>query len=49
MQPFGNNIVVKTLTGAQLKTLLEQQFASGTNTAAQPEHAAAQPRLRLRL
>jgi 5'-nucleotidase len=26
MQPFGNNLVVKTLTGAQLKTLLEQQF-----------------------
>lgn len=26
MQPFGNSIVVKTLTGAQLKTLLEQQF-----------------------
>ncbi|HVM23732.1 MAG TPA: bifunctional metallophosphatase/5'-nucleotidase [Sphingomicrobium sp.] len=26
VQPFGNSIVVKTLTGAQLKTLLEQQF-----------------------
>ena len=26
MQPFGNNLVVKTLTGAQLKALLEQQF-----------------------
>ena len=26
MQPFGNNLVVKTLTGAQLKSLLEQQF-----------------------
>ena len=25
-QPFGNNLVVKTLTGAQLKSLLEQQF-----------------------
>ncbi len=36
MQPFGNNIVVKTLTGAQLKALLEQQFASGTNSAEQP-------------
>jgi 5'-nucleotidase len=36
MQPFGNNIVVKTLDGAQLKALLEQQFASGTNSAAQP-------------
>ena len=36
MQPFGNSIVVKTLTGAQLKALLEQQFASGTNSAEQP-------------
>jgi 5'-nucleotidase len=36
MQPFGNSIVVKTLTGAQLKRLLEQQFASGTNTAEKP-------------
>lgn len=26
MQPFGNNLVVKTLTGAQLKALLEQGF-----------------------
>ncbi len=36
MQPFGNNLVVKTVTGAQLKTLLEQQFASGRNTAERP-------------
>ena len=36
MQPFGNSLVVKTLTGAQLKALLEQQFASGTNTAERP-------------
>ncbi len=26
LQPFGNNVVVKSLTGAQLKDLLEQQF-----------------------
>jgi 5'-nucleotidase len=26
LQPFGNNVVVKSLTGAQLKALLEQQF-----------------------
>ncbi|MDX6399200.1 MAG: 5-nucleotidase [Gaiellaceae bacterium] len=26
VQPFGNTMVVKTMTGAQLKTLLEQQF-----------------------
>ena len=33
LQPFGNNLVVKTLTGSQLKALLEQQFettADGT-------------------
>lgn len=36
MQPFGNSLVVKTLTGAQLKALLEQQFASGLNTADRP-------------
>jgi len=27
MMPFGNNLVVMTLTGAQLKTALEQQYA----------------------
>jgi 5'-nucleotidase len=26
VQPFGNSLVVMTLTGAQIKTLLEQQF-----------------------
>ena len=26
LEPFGNDLVVKTLTGAQLKALLEQQF-----------------------
>ena len=36
MQPFGNNLVIKTLAGAQLKALLEQQFDSGTNTVARP-------------
>ena len=36
MQPFGNSLVVKTLTGAQLKALLEQQFASGTNSVEKP-------------
>lgn len=32
VQPFGNSLVVMTLTGAQLKTLLEQQ-GSGANAA----------------
>ena len=27
VQPFGNSLVVKTLTGAQIRSLLEQQFA----------------------
>jgi len=27
MMPFGNNLVVMTLTGAQLKSVIEQQFA----------------------
>ncbi len=27
MMPFGNNLVVLTLTGAQLKAVLEQQYA----------------------
>ena len=46
MQPFGNNLVVKTLTGAQLKALLEQQFASGTQHRRAAQHAAAEPGLR---
>ncbi|QIL01966.1 bifunctional metallophosphatase/5'-nucleotidase [Sphingomonas sinipercae] len=33
MMPFGNNLVVMTLTGAQLKTAIEQQY-SDTNLAA---------------
>lgn len=36
MQPFGNSLVTKTLTGGQLKAFLEQQFASGTNTVENP-------------
>ena len=36
VQPFGNSLVVKTMTGTQIKAVLEQQFNSGTNTAAQP-------------
>jgi 5'-nucleotidase len=35
-QPFGNSLVVKTLTGAELKAVLEQQFASGSNTTRSP-------------
>jgi 5'-nucleotidase len=35
-QPFGNNLVVKRFTGRQLRFLLEQQFASGSNTLESP-------------
>ena len=37
-QPFGNTLVTLTLTGAQLKQLLEQQWSS-SSTAARPERA----------
>jgi 5'-nucleotidase len=36
VQPFGNSLVVKTLTGRQIKALLEQQFNSGSNTVERP-------------
>ena len=36
VQPFGNSLVVKTMTGAQIRALLEQQFNSGANTIAAP-------------
>jgi 5'-nucleotidase len=36
VQPFGNSLVVKTMTGAQIKAVLEQQFDSGTNTVTRP-------------
>lgn len=32
MQPFGNTLVTKTYTGAQLKAVLEQQFDKGDGT-----------------
>lgn len=35
-QPFGNNLVVKSFTGRELRAILEQQFASGTNTLTSP-------------
>lgn len=36
VQPFGNHLVVKALTGAQLRAALEEQFHSGTNTPERP-------------
>ncbi len=35
-QPFGNSLMVQSFTGAQVKAILEQQFASATNTAQSP-------------
>lgn len=35
-QPFGNNLVVRSYTGRQLRAVLEQQFNSGANTAERP-------------
>jgi 5'-nucleotidase len=35
-QPFANMMVVKSLTGRQLRAVLEQQFASGSNTVQNP-------------
>ena len=36
MQPFANNVVTKSYTGAEIKAVLEQQFDSGRNTVKQP-------------
>jgi 5'-nucleotidase len=36
VMPFGNVLQVKGLTGRQITQLLEQQFASGSNTVAEP-------------
>ena len=36
VQPFGNSLVVMTLTGAQIKQLLEQQFQNGLERVLQP-------------
>jgi 5'-nucleotidase len=35
-QPFGNNLIVKSFTGRQIKALLEQQFDSGSNSVTDP-------------
>jgi len=36
MQPFANNVVTKSYTGAEIKAVLEQQFDSGRNSVTQP-------------
>jgi len=35
-QPFGNALVVRSFTGAQIKAILEQQWASGSNSVERP-------------
>ncbi len=37
VQPFGNSLVVKSFTGAQIGALLEQQFNSGANSVTSPK------------
>jgi 5'-nucleotidase len=41
MMPFGNNLVVMTLTGAQLKAAIEQQYAGALPPAGLRPHALA--------
>lgn len=36
VQPFGNTLQVRSYTGRQLKAILEQQWASGSNSVSQP-------------
>jgi 5'-nucleotidase len=36
VQPFGNSLVTKTMTGAQIRALLEQQFVGCTGLAGEP-------------
>jgi 5'-nucleotidase len=36
MQPFANNVVTQSYSGAEIKAVLEQQFASGRNSVASP-------------
>ena len=36
MQPYANNVVTKSFTGAEIKAILEQQFDSGRNTILRP-------------
>ena len=40
VQPFGNNLVVKTFTGAQVRALLEQQFGSSGVIPCSLQHSA---------
>jgi 5'-nucleotidase len=41
MMPFGNNLVVMTLTGAQLKAVIDQQYSGALPPAGQRPHALA--------
>ena len=36
VQPFANNLVVMSMTGRQIRAVLEQQFASGSNSLTHP-------------
>jgi 5'-nucleotidase len=43
VQPFGNNLVTMTLTGAQIHTMLEQQFCDPTLTTPRSQNTVLQP------
>ena len=45
-QPFANHLVVMSLTGRQVRALLEQQFGSGTNTPQSPIFLAVSDTMR---
>jgi 5'-nucleotidase len=46
VQPFGNQLVVRSFTGRQIKAVLEQQFASGSNSAERPNMLAVSHNMR---
>lgn len=48
MQPYANNIVTKSYTGAELVAVLEQMFDSGTNTLAKPNLMMPSANVRIR-
>jgi 5'-nucleotidase len=45
-QPFGNQLVVRSFTGRQIKALLEQQFDSGSNSVESPTILAVSHNMR---
>jgi len=46
VQPFGNTLMVKSFTGRQIRTILEQQFNSGPNSVEDPNMLSPSASLR---